>query len=121
MAVERLANLTSANKSSRLNLKYIHSFLLIRAMSTCIPPGITDLGKLVETHVGSNDASWQWAPHQKVKLYTNAFIVQNGKVSVPFTFDQHSYIYEDSARVQEAWIWPGHVSFFHCDQFDVLL
>lgn len=53
-------------------------------MSTSTPPGITSEGTLVEVHVGANDASWQWVPYQKVKLYTNAFIVQNGKVSAPF-------------------------------------
>ncbi|KAF7796136.1 hypothetical protein EIP86_007309 [Pleurotus ostreatoroseus] len=87
MEVNKLLNLTSANRSSRsLGLQHIPHiprqghFIDVKQMSNSIPPGITYEGKLLEVQVGAKDASWQWAPYQRVKLFTNAFIVQNGKI-----------------------------------------
>ncbi len=48
-------------------------------MSTSLaPPGIVHEGTLIPVHNGGD--STIWLPFEKVKLYTNAFIIQNGKV-----------------------------------------
>lgn len=44
-----------------------------------VPPGISYAGKLVIQH---NGGEGDWEPIERVKLYTNAFIREKGKVSV---------------------------------------
>lgn len=47
-----------------------------------LPPGITEERALVERHSGGIES---WLEYEKIKLYTNAFIKEEGKVN-------HDYI-----------------------------
>ncbi len=49
--------------------------LLIATMTT--PPGVNQEGPLVAVHVGGEG---DWIQYRKIKVYTNCFIKQEGKV-----------------------------------------
>ena len=61
--------------------------------SATVPPGIAP-GRYVEVHAGAKNASWEWLSYPKTKKYTNAFIVQDGKVIDAFSV--HYMAYSDS-------------------------
>ena len=58
--------------------------------SITVPPGITP-GRYVEAHAGARNVSWEWLSYPKTKNYTNAFIVQDGKVSDAFSVYYMAY------------------------------
>jgi 8-oxo-dGTP diphosphatase / 2-hydroxy-dATP diphosphatase len=47
-------------------------------MSVDVPPGISEDGTLNVAHSGGH--AEQWLLYGKVKLYTNAFVVEDGRV-----------------------------------------
>lgn len=47
-------------------------------MSANVPPGISEDRTLNVAHSGGR--AEQWLPYEKVKLYTNAFLVEDGRV-----------------------------------------
>lgn len=49
-------------------------------MSSPVPPGITQEGTLTERHSGGSADSESWLAYDKIKLYTNAFIKEEGRV-----------------------------------------
>lgn len=51
-------------------------------MDCVVPAGVVYEGQLVTKHDGRNDDAWEWLSYPKIKRYTNAFIVQDDKVSL---------------------------------------
>jgi len=77
------------------------------ASTSTLPPGID--GNLQFFTSGGNAA--EWMPFSKRKYYTNAFIVQNGKVGLFFAQKLNGFAqpYPDSTGVQETGIWKTYV------------
>ena len=57
----------------------VHENMTSMSNAVDVPPGVSSKGKLVLENTGGDG---EWAPLGKIRLYTNAFIIQEGKVSI---------------------------------------
>jgi hypothetical protein len=69
--------------TSQIDDIYLVTVAIPSALMTDIPPGINWASDIIEVSRGGDT---KWIPFENRRVYTNAFVVQDGKVSV-HTFD----------------------------------
>lgn len=57
-----------------------------------IPPGLEITSECTEVQRGGD--TYDWMPFERRKLYTNAFIIQNGKVVINPKYTYYAYLFE---------------------------